>query len=154
MLSSFRCILTRFTWLSHTKVITIGKQQGSVSFSRKLETNLNSEWDRNYIWTEVREWFGQKWIMAKDPFGLGLNSSSNILVQFCPFRIESVLSERISLKLLLTSNDAHLGITHYTKVVNNFDTFPARIYTHSSDRWSRTNDLWNSGDAAEIHFCT
>jgi hypothetical protein len=51
---------------------------------------------------------------------------------------------------LLASNDTDLGETFYTKVVDNFDTCPTSIYTHSSDKWSRSNDLWKTGGAARI----
>jgi hypothetical protein len=45
---------------------------------------------------------------------------------------------------MLTSNGADLGKVHYTKVVDNFDTFLEGINAPSSDKWSRSNDLWKS----------
>jgi hypothetical protein len=71
--------------------------------------------------------------------------SGNIFSSVLSFRTKSVLSEWLSLKLKLTSNDTDLGKTLYMKVVDNFDTFPESIYTASSDKWSRSNDLWKSG---------
>jgi hypothetical protein len=41
----------------------------------------------------------------------------------------------------MTSNDTDLGETYYTKVVDNFDTFPVSFYTLLSDKWSGSNDL-------------
>jgi hypothetical protein len=49
---------------------------------------------------------------------------------------------------MLTSNNIDSGKTCYTKVVDNFDTFPASIYIPSSDKWSRSYDLWKSEGAA------
>jgi hypothetical protein len=50
---------------------------------------------------------------------------------------------------MLTSNDIDLGEIYYTKVVDNFDTFPESIYTSlSTDKWYRSNDFWKSGGAA------
>jgi hypothetical protein len=55
-----------------------------------------------------------------------------------------------SLNWPLTSNDTDSEKTCYTKVVDNFDTFPESIYTPSSDKWSRSYHLWKSEGAAEI----
>jgi hypothetical protein len=49
-----------------------------------------------------------------------------------------------------TSNGTDLGKTPYIKTVDDFDAFPASIYTSSSDKWYRSNDLWKSGGAAGI----
>jgi hypothetical protein len=51
---------------------------------------------------------------------------------------------------MLTGNDTDLDKTHYSKVVDNFDTFPESIYTPSSDERSRSNDLWKWREVAEI----
>jgi hypothetical protein len=69
--------------------------------------------------------------------------------QFYTFWTESILSERISLKLMLTSNDIDFGKEYYTKVVDNFYIFPASIYMPLSAKWSSSNDLWKLGGAAE-----
>jgi hypothetical protein len=71
--SDFQHILTWLTWLSQTKVITIRKQRGRVGFCRKLETDLKSEWDRNWIRAEL-----------PDPLRWGLNSSSNLFSSVLP----------------------------------------------------------------------
>jgi hypothetical protein len=46
---------------------------------------------------------------------------------------------------VLTSNGSDLGKMHRMKAVNDFDTFPASIIMPSSNKWSRSNDLWKSG---------
>jgi hypothetical protein len=65
-----------------------------------------------------------------------------------PFQTKSVLNEQLLLKLMLTSTGTDLGKVPYSKVVDNFDSFPASIYTPLKDKWSRSNDRWNSGGAA------
>jgi hypothetical protein len=71
-------------------------------------------------------------------------------VQFYTFWTESVLSERISLKLMLTLNDTNLDKECYTKVVENFYTFPESTYKPSTDNCYRSSDLWKSGGVAGI----
>jgi hypothetical protein len=51
---------------------------------------------------------------------------------------------------MLTSNITDLGEEYYIKVVDNYDTFPASIYTPISDKWSRSNVLQKSGVLLEI----
>jgi hypothetical protein len=55
--------------------------------------------------------------------------------------IESVLNEQSLLNWLLTSNDTDLGEEHYTKVVDNFDTFPVSSNTSLYDKQFTSNDL-------------
>jgi hypothetical protein len=71
---------------------------------------------RNEVWLMIHSDGG--WISSVTCF-------SSIL----PFWIESVRSEQLSQNKLLTSNDTDSGKTWYTKVIDNFDTFPSSIYT-------------------------
>jgi hypothetical protein len=43
---------------------------------------------------------------------------------------------------MLTLTGTDLGKLPYTKVVDNFDILSASINMPSSDKWSRSNDLW------------
>jgi hypothetical protein len=52
-----------------------------------------------------------------------------------------VLNERSSLNSKLTTNSTDLGGVHYTKVVDNFDTFPSSINTPLFDKRFKSNDL-------------
>jgi hypothetical protein len=88
--------------------------------------------------------------MTHDPFGHGLNSRGTFSVQFCPFRTESVLSEQLSLKLMLISNNTYLGEEYYTEDVINFDTLSASINTPSPNKSYRSNVLWKSGVLLEF----
>jgi hypothetical protein len=45
------------------------------------------------------------------------------------------------LKLVVTSTSTDLGKVPYTKVVDDFDAFPASIYTPLYDKMFRRNDL-------------
>jgi hypothetical protein len=68
--------------------------------------------------------------MAHDLFILRLEfKAAKISAQFCHFWIESVLNERSLLNSMLTSTSTDLGKVAYTKVVDNFNIFPASIYT-------------------------
>jgi hypothetical protein len=66
---------------------------------------------------------------------------ANLLVQFYLFGTGSVLNEQSLLNSKLTSNSTDLGKTYYTKVVDNFDTFPVSIDTTIQDKWLRSNEL-------------
>jgi hypothetical protein len=86
--------------------------------------------------------------MTHDPVQIGAEfQSGKIRRLVLSFWTESIPNERSMQNKLLTSNDIDLGETLYTKVVDNIDTFPASIYTPSSDKWSRSNDLRKSGGA-------
>jgi hypothetical protein len=50
----------------------------------------------------------------------------------------------------LTSTSTDSGKEDYTKVADNFDSFPESINTILSDKWFRIMDLWKSGGAAGI----
>jgi hypothetical protein len=66
--------------------------------------------------------------MAHDPVHIGAEiESGKKFHSVLHFWTESILSEQLSLKLMLTSNDTNLGEEYYTKVVDNYDTFPASI---------------------------
>jgi hypothetical protein len=97
--------------------------------------SYRNDLDRNKVWIMILSGWG--WIQA-----------ATFSLQFCPFRTESVLNKRSSLNSVLTSNGSDLGKMHHTKVVNDFDTFHASIIMPSSEKWSRSNDLWKSGGAA------
>jgi hypothetical protein len=80
--------------------------------------------------------------MTHDHVQIGAEfQSDKICRSILPFWTESVPNEQSTQNWLLTSNDIDLGETFYTKVVDNIDTFPESIYTPSSDKWSRSNDL-------------
>jgi hypothetical protein len=153
--SGFPRILTRLSRVSRTKVITIWKQQGNGGLSRKLEQVWGRSQARISFWTELLGQFGQNEVRLMIPFRLGLKfkaAKKNCSVLY--FWTESVLSERLSLKLMLTSKDTDLGEDYYTRVVDNFDTFPASINTPIYDKWFRSNDLWKSRGAAGISVWT
>jgi hypothetical protein len=83
-------------------------------------------------------------------FRLGLNVkqqkfsfSFTLLDRICPERA-------IDSKLAADLKRYRFRRIYYTKVVDNFDTFPANVNTLSSNNWSRSNDLWNSGGVAGI----
>jgi hypothetical protein len=51
-----------------------------------------------------------------------------------PFRTKAVLNERLVLKPRLASTSTDFRKVTYTKVVDNFDFFPASIYTPLYDK--------------------
>jgi hypothetical protein len=77
--------------------------------------------------------------------------AANLSVQFYLFGTGSVLNERSLLNSKLTSNGTDLGKIYYTRVVDNFDTFPASTYTPSCNKWLRSNHLWKSSGVAGIY---
>jgi hypothetical protein len=86
--------------------------------------------------------------MALNLFILGLNfRAEQIFSSVLPFRTKAVLNEWLVLKLRLASTRTDLGKVTYTKVVDNFDVFPASIYTPLYDKRSKSNDHWKSGGA-------
>jgi hypothetical protein len=101
-------------------------------------------------WTELPEQLVQKWTVAHDPFRCWLNFKWHMLQFSLPFWIESAWSERLSLKLMWTSTNTDLGKAYYTKVVDNFDTFPANINTPLYEKRFRSNDLLKSRVMLEI----
>jgi hypothetical protein len=89
--------------------------------------------------------------MDHDPVQIGAEiQSGKKICSVLHFCTESVLNKRLSLKLMLTSNDTYLREEYYTNVVDNYDTFSACIYTSLSDKWSRSNDLRKSRVLLEI----
>jgi hypothetical protein len=88
--------------------------------------------------------------MAHDPFRLGLNSNGNIFSSVLPLLDRICPEQAVITKIGDNLKRFRFGKTHHTKVVNVFDTFPASIITPSSDKWSKSNDLWKSGVRLEI----
>jgi hypothetical protein len=87
--------------------------------------------------------------MPLNLFTLGLNfKAAQIFSSVLPFRTKAVLNERLVLKLTLASTSTDLGKVTSTKVVDNFDVFPASICKPLYDKRSRSNDHWKSRGAA------
>jgi lipoprotein signal peptidase len=129
--STFRWLFIRLILIS----IIIGKWQTNADFSRKPETisvwskgkNLFQNRTKGIIWSKMK--YGS-W-----SFHIGAEfQSGTFFSSILPFWTESVLSERLSLKLMLTSTSADLGKVHYTKVVDNFDIFPKSTNTPLFDK--------------------
>jgi hypothetical protein len=106
-----------------------GNRLGSgerIQFRSRTELRIN--WIRNEVWFIIfLDWAEFK--------------AANLLVQFYLFGIGSVLNEQSLLNSKLTSNSTDLGKTYYTKVVDNFDTFPVSIDMTIQDKWLRSNEL-------------
>jgi hypothetical protein len=135
MFSSFRCILTRISELSRTEVIAFWKQRGSTGFSRKLETDLASEQDKNQIlnWVTKTIWSEKRYGSWSFHIGVGVGRGKNFS-SVLPFWTKSVLNERSSLNSMLTSNGTYLEKVAYIKVIYSFYIFLESIHTPSSDK--------------------
>jgi hypothetical protein len=88
--------------------------------------------------------------MTHDLFKLRLEFKGKIFGSVLPFQMKSTLNGWSLLNSMLTLNGIDLGEEYYTKVVDNYDTFPVSIYTSLSDKWSRSNDLRKSRVLLEI----
>jgi hypothetical protein len=138
----FQHILTCLTRVSRTKVSQ--SENGKEMWVSVESWKQVSCWSQARIsfWSKLLGQFCENEARLMIPFILVLNfKEAKKIRSVLHFWTEFVLSERLLLKLMLTSNDTDLGEEYYTKVVDNYDTFPASIYTHLSNKCSMSNDL-------------
>jgi hypothetical protein len=73
--------------------------------------------------------------MAHDLFRLRLKFKGKIFGSVLPFQTKYALNGWSLLNSMLTLNSTDLGEEYYTKVVDNYNTFPVSTYTSLSDKW-------------------